>query len=375
MAISWRQGLGVASYIFQQKIKGVEKYPLVLMLEPLFRCNLECAGCGKIQYPEEILKKRLSPQECEDAALECGAPVVSIAGGEPLIHPEMPEIAERLVARKKFVYLCTNAVLLAREMKKYKPSPYFRFSIHLDGLEETHDKSVCRKGVFKQAVDGIKAAKAAGFQVSTNTTIFLGADPKEFREMFDFLTDLGVDGMMISPGYPYEKAPDQEHFLQREQTKQLFREILDNADPRWRFNHSSFFLEFLQGERDYQCTAWGNPTRNVFGWQKPCYLMSDGYVSTFKELIEDTPWEKYGTGRDPRCADCMVHCGYEATAVVDATSSLRNMLHAARPFSSGRNGGSISRSKPAAPSNGASSSNGKSSPQLITIGSSKVDNR
>ncbi len=332
MAIAWRQGMAVANYIFRQKLKGVEKYPLVLMLEPLFRCNLECAGCGKIQYPEEILKKRLSAQQCEDAAMECGAPVVSIAGGEPLIHPEMPEIAERLVKRKKFVYLCTNAILLERELKKYKPSPYFRFSIHLDGLEETHDKSVCRKGVFKLAVEGIKKAKQAGFTVSTNTTIFLGADPAEFRRMFDFLTDLGVDGMMISPGYPYEKAPDQEHFLQREQTKALFRKILDNADPRWRFNHSNFFLEFLQGDRDYQCTAWGNPTRNVFGWQKPCYLMSDGYVQSFRELIDETPWERYGSGRDPRCNDCMVHCGYEATAVTDATRNLPNMLHALKPI-------------------------------------------
>ncbi|PIQ82911.1 MAG: hopanoid biosynthesis associated radical SAM protein HpnH [Candidatus Omnitrophica bacterium CG11_big_fil_rev_8_21_14_0_20_64_10] len=326
MAIAWRQGLSVGSHIFRQKLKRNDKYALVLMLEPLFRCNLECAGCGKIQYPEDILKKRLSPDECEKAALECGAPVVSIAGGEPLIHPEMPEIVRRLVKHRRFVYLCTNALLLERRMKDYTPSPYFRFSIHLDGLEETHDKSVCRKGVFKQAVEGIKLAKKAGFQVSTNTTIFLGSDPTEFRRMFDFLTDLGVDGMMISPGYAYEKAPDQQHFLKREETKALFRKILDNADPRWRFNHSSFFLEFLRGERDYRCTAWGNPTRNVFGWQKPCYLMSDGYVNSYRELIEETDWDRYGTGKDPRCADCMVHCGYEPTAVSDATGSFRNML-------------------------------------------------
>ena len=336
MAISWRQGMAVAAHVLRQRMNGVEKFPLVLMLEPLFRCNLECAGCGKIQYPEEILQRRLSPQECEEAAMECGAPVVSIAGGEPLIHPEMPEIAQRLVRRRRFVYLCTNAILLQKKLKDYRPSPYFRFSIHLDGLEETHDKAVCRKGVFKQAVEGIREAKKAGFAVSTNTTIFLGANPEEFRRMFDFLTDLGVDGMMISPGYPYEKAPDQEHFLQREQTKQLFRQILDNADPRWRFNHSSFFLEFLQGYRDYQCTAWGNPTRNIFGWQKPCYLMSDGYAQSFRELIDETPWERYGTGRDPRCADCMVHCGYEPTAVADATASAAHMIHALRPIGRGR---------------------------------------
>jgi hopanoid biosynthesis associated radical SAM protein HpnH len=334
MAISWRQSLAVARYIFVQRWRGVKKFPLVLMLEPLFRCNLACAGCGKIQYPEEILRKRLSPQECEEAAVECGAPVVSIAGGEPLIHPEMPEIVERLIKRKRFVYLCTNAILLVKKLKDYRPSPYFRFSIHLDGLEETHDRAVCRKGVFQLAVEGIRAAKRAGFSVSTNTTIFLGADPNEFRRFFDFLTDLGVDGMMISPGYPYEKAPDQEHFLKREQTKALFRQILDHADPRWRFNHSTFYLEFLMGIRDYRCTAWGNPTRNIFGWQRPCYLMSDGYAKTFKELIEETPWEQYGTGRDPRCADCMVHCGYEPTAVTEAMSSLKNMWLAMRPLTS-----------------------------------------
>lgn len=330
MAISLRQGLAVAGYVVKQRLKRSKRFSLVLMLEPLFRCNLACAGCGKIQYPEEILKKRLSAQECEEAALECGAPVVSIAGGEPLIHPEMGEIARRLVERKRFVYLCTNAILLAKRLKEFEPSPYFSFSIHLDGLKETHDKSVCREGIFEMAVEGIKAAKQAGFRVSTNTTIFLGADPEEFRRMFDFLTDLGVDGMMISPGYPYEKAPDQEHFLQRRQTQELFRKILDHADPRWQFNHSSFFLEFLRGERDYQCTAWGNPTRNIFGWQKPCYLMSDGYAKSYRELIEETPWERYGTGRDPRCADCMVHCGYEPTAVLDATGSIPNMMRALR---------------------------------------------
>lgn len=330
MAIAWRQGLAVGSYIFRQKLKKNDKYALVLMLEPLFRCNLACAGCGKIQYPEEILKRRLSPDDCAQAARECGAPVVSIAGGEPLMHPEIDQIVERLIAMKKFVYLCTNAILLEKRMHRFKASPYFRFSIHLDGLEETHDKAVCREGVFEKAVAGIRAAKKAGFQVSTNTTIFLGADPQEFRRMFDLLTDLGVDGMMISPGYPYEKAPDQEHFLQREQTKALFRQILDDADPRWRFNHSSFYLEFLQGKRDYQCTAWGNPTRNIFGWQKPCYLMSDGYAGSFRELIEQTPWERYGTGRDSRCADCMVHCGYEPSAVADATRSFRNVWREVR---------------------------------------------
>lgn len=330
MAVSLKQTLSVAGYIIRQRVKGREKYPLVLMLEPLFRCNLECAGCGKIQYPEEILKKRLTPNECERAALECGAPVVSIPGGEPLLHPEIGEIVRRLITHKKFVYLCTNALLLEKKLKEFVPSPYLTFSVHLDGLEATHDRAVCKQGVFRLALNGIRAAKRAGFRVTTNTTIFNDADPAEFRAFFSWLTKLGVDGMMISPGYPYEKAPDQQHFLHREQTKALFRQILDHADSRWQFNHSTFFLEFLQGKRDYQCTAWGNPTRNVFGWQKPCYLMSDGYVRTFRELMLDTPWERYGTGRDPRCADCMVHCGYEATAVNDAMSSLKNMWYSLR---------------------------------------------
>jgi len=353
VAITLRQGLMVGGYVMRQRLVGRRQFPLVLMLEPLFRCNLECSGCGKIQYPEDVLKQRLSVQECVEAVEESGVPVASIAGGEPLIHPEMPEIVRQYAKRRKFIYLCTNAILLERRLKEFTPSPYLTFSIHLDGLEGTHDHAVCRDGVFKQAVGGIKAAKRAGFRVTTNTTIFEGANPQEFRRMFDFLTDeLEVDGMMISPGYAYQKAPDQEHFLRRERTKVLFRQLLDNPNPRWRFNHSSFFLEFLKGERNYQCTPWGNPTRNVFGWQKPCYLMADGYAKTFKELLETTDWDRYGTGRDPRCADCMVHCGYEPTAVLDATSSLRNMMKAAvgdlLPKRRGRNGGQ-SRSQPPTP--------------------------
>ena len=330
MAISLKQSLSVAGYILGQRIRGRTKFPLVLMLEPLFRCNLECAGCGKIQYPEEILKQRMTPEQCEQAALECGAPVVSIPGGEPLLHPEIGEIVRRLIARKKFIYLCTNALLLEKKLSEFTPSPYLTFSVHLDGLEATHDQAVCKQGVFKLAVSGIKAAKRAGFRVTTNTTIFNNANPEEFRSFFTWLMALGVDGMMISPGYPYEKAPDQAHFLHREQTQQLFRQILERADPRWEFNHSTFFLEFLQGQRTYQCTAWGNPTRNIFGWQKPCYLMSDGYAQTFRELLEETPWERYGTGRDPRCADCMVHCGYEPSAVNDAMSGVRHVWYSLR---------------------------------------------
>jgi hopanoid biosynthesis associated radical SAM protein HpnH len=334
MGLSVLQSVKVGAYVMKQRIKGAKRYPLVLMLEPLFRCNLECAGCGKIQFPEDILKKRLTVDECIQAAEECGAPVVSIPGGEPLIHPEMPTVVAELVKRKKFVYLCTNAILLEKRLHEFTPSPYLTFSIHLDGLEATHDRLVCREGVFKIAVSAIKAAKAKGFRVTTNTTVFEGEQPEEFHKFFDFLTnELKTDGIMVSPGYPYQKAPDQEHFLQRARTKELFRQILlpskDQVNPerreKWQFNHSSFFLDFLTGDKDYQCTPWGNPTRNVFGWQKPCYLMSDGYAQTFKELMETVEWDQYGTGRDPRCADCMVHCGYEPTAVLDSTANFKNM--------------------------------------------------
>ncbi|MBI4750495.1 MAG: adenosyl-hopene transferase HpnH [Acidobacteria bacterium] len=335
MGISLRQAVTVGAYVLKQRFKGVKRYPLVLMLEPLFRCNLECAGCGKIQYPEEILKKNLSPEECFRAAEECGAPVVTIAGGEPLIHPKIDEIAKGLVERKKFVYLCTNAILLERHMHKFTPSPYFTFSIHLDGMKKRHDELVCREGVFDVAVRAIKAAKAAGFRVTTNTTVFDGESPEEMHEMFDFLADLGIDGMTISPGYSYAWAPDQEHFLRREQTNALFRQVLSpmrtERGKRWQFNQSSFFLDFLMGERDYECTPWGNPNYNVFGWQKPCYLLNEGYAKTFGELLEKTKWEEYGRkSGNPKCQDCMVHCGYEPTAVIDATANLKNMLISAK---------------------------------------------
>jgi hopanoid biosynthesis associated radical SAM protein HpnH len=289
------------------------------MLEPLFRCNLACAGCGKIQHPTPILRQNLSPEVCFQAAEECGAPVVSIAGGEPLLHPQIDEIAAGLVARKKFVYLCTNALLLEKHVGKFTPSPYFTFSVHLDGLKERHDELVCREGTFDVAIQAIKAAKGAGFRVTTNTTVFEGENVEALRAFFDYASALGIDGMMVSPGYSYEKAPDQEHFLKRERTKELFRKVF--TGKKWDFNHSPFFLDFLQGKREYQCTPWGNPNYSVLGWQKPCYLMADGYTTTYKELMEETAWDQYGTGRDPRCAVCMVHCGYEATAVTDAMSS------------------------------------------------------
>jgi hopanoid biosynthesis associated radical SAM protein HpnH len=328
MSVPLRQVVKIGAYIVQQRLKGRKRFPLVLMLEPLFRCNLACAGCGKIQHPTAILRQHLSPEECLRAVEECGAPVVSLAGGEPLLHPQIAQIAADIVARKKFVYLCTNALLLEKSLPKFTPSPYFSFSVHLDGLRERHDELVCRDGTFDIAVRAIKAAKTAGFRVTTNTTVFDGEEPEGLREFFDYVSTLGVDGMMVSPGYSYEKAPDQEHFLKRERTKELFRRVL--AGKRWDFNHSPFFLEFLQGKREYQCTPWGNPNYSLLGWQKPCYLMADGYAQTYAELMSTTDWDNYGTGRDPRCADCMVHCGYEATAVTDAMSSpgkaLQSML-------------------------------------------------
>ena len=323
MAVPLSQMFTVSKYVLEQKIKGVKRYPLVLMLEPLFRCNLACAGCGKIQYPDHVLERRLTPEQCWAAAEECGAPIVSIPGGEPLIHPEMPLIVKGLVERKKYVYLCTNAILLERKMADYTPSKYLTFSVHMDGLREEHDLAVCRDGVYDVAVRAIKTALKRGFRVTTNTTLFNDADPGRVREFFDAMMELGVEGMMISPGYNYEKAPDQKNFLKRERTKQLFTRILHKPKRGWRFNQSPLFLDFLMGETEYQCTPWGNPTYNIFGWQKPCYLLQEGYATTFKELIDETRWEKYGTGRHEKCADCMVHCGYEASAVDDTFSSLR----------------------------------------------------
>jgi hopanoid biosynthesis associated radical SAM protein HpnH len=330
MSIPAKQALAVGKYIFTQKIKGNQRYPLVLMLEPLFRCNLECAGCGKIQFPEEILRKTLTPEQCFEAAEDCGAPIVSIAGGEPLIHSKIKEIVDGLVARKKFVYLCTNALLLRKKLDLFVPSDYLTLSIHMDGIREHHDACVQREGVYDAAVAAIREAKSRGFRLTTNTTVFEGHPAKDLHRFFDEMTELKVDGMMISPGYSYEKAPIQDKFLKRKQTKELFKQILEPMETegkKWVFNHSPFYLDFLKGTREYQCTPWGNPNYNIFGWQRPCYLFSEaGYAKTFRELMETTPWEQYGTGKHAKCENCMVHCGYEPTAVNDSMASPRNML-------------------------------------------------
>ncbi len=319
MGVPLRQQIAVGTYLLKQKLKGVKKYPMVLMLEPLFRCNLACAGCGKIDYPDHILDQRLSVEQCMEAVDECGAPMVSIPGGEPLIHKEMPQIVAGIVARKKYVYLCTNAVLLKKKMDDYTPSPYLTFSIHLDGLKARHDASVCQDGVFDRAVEAIKLAVAKGFRVTVNCTLFQGETPEDVAEFLDYAMELGIEGATIAPGFSYERAPRQDIFIKGKDTKNLFRGIFKIGKTRnWKLNHSSLYLDFLAGNQNYQCTPWGNPTRNVFGWQKPCYLLSDeGYASSFRELLEDTPWDKYGNSSNPKCAQCMAHCGYEATAVED----------------------------------------------------------
>ncbi len=330
MGVPVRQMLTVASYLMRQKLSGRTKFPLIVELEPLFACNLACAGCGKIQHPHAVLKKRMSVEEAVNGVEECGAPMVSIAGGEPLIHPQIHEIVNALIARKKFVYLCTNGLLLRRKLALFEPSPYFTWAVHMDGLRERHDASVCEEGVFDECVLAIREAKGRGFRVTTNTTFFSHDSPNTVRQVLDFLNDeLKVDHMMISPAYAYEKAPDQQHFLPVEQTRKLFSEAFAGGRRRrWRLNHSPLFLDFLEGKVDFDCTAWAIPSFSTLGWQKPCYLMSDGHAQSYRELLETTEWEKYGRGRDPRCANCMAHCGYEPTAVLATTRSLRQSLRA-----------------------------------------------
>jgi len=318
MAVPVSQMWTVASYVLKQRFRGRRRYPLVLMLEPLFRCNLACAGCGKIQYPPHVLKRNLSVEDCLQAVDECEAPMVSIPGGEPLLYPHIQELVDALIERRKYIYLCTNAILLKKKLDEglFSPSKYLTFSVHMDGKEEEHDFAVCREGTFQKAVAGIREAVGRGFRVTTNTTLFDGADPIAVREFFDQMMDLGVEGMMVSPGYAYDKAPDQENFLKRQETNELFDLILSNRKKGWHFNQSPLFLEFLMGRREYECTPWGNPCYNIFGWQKPCYLLQEGYADTFQELIDETDWDNYGhQSGNPKCQQCMVHSGYEPTAV------------------------------------------------------------
>jgi hopanoid biosynthesis associated radical SAM protein HpnH len=343
MAIPMLQKTLVGAYILRKHLAGQKRYPLALMLEPLFRCNLACSGCGKIDYPDDILNLRLSREECLGAVDECGAPVVSIAGGEPLLHKDMPAIVEGIIARRRFVYLCTNALMMEKKLEQYRPSPFLIWSVHLDGDEQMHDRSVCQPGVYQRAVAAIRRAKAAGFRVNINCTLFNDAAPERVAAFFDTVKELGVDGITVSPGYAYERAPEQDHFLTRSKTKQLFRDIFARGDGgrKWAFSQSSLFLDFLAGNQTYHCTPWGNPARTVFGWQRPCYLLGEGYAASFRELMDETDWDAYGTGRYEKCADCMVHSGYEASAVVDTI---------ARPLAAARVAlGGVRTSGPMAP--------------------------
>ena len=316
----------------RQKLSRREKFPLIVELEPLFACNLACAGCGKIQHPASVLKQRMPVEQAIAAIEECGAPMVSIAGGEPLMHPQIDVLVNELVKRKKYVFLCTNALLIPKKIDKFTPSPYFAFAVHIDGLAQRHDESVCKEGVFDEAVAAIEEVKRRGFRVTTNTTIFSNDSPQSVIDVLNYLNDdLKVDQMMVSPAYAYEKAPDQEHFPGVAESRELFRKAFaDGNRKRWRLNHSPLFLDFLEGKADFGCTAWGVPSYSLKGWQRPCYLMSDGYVSTYKELIETTKWEDYGRGKDPRCANCMAHCGYEPSAVLATTTLLRESIRALR---------------------------------------------
>ncbi|MFM8583121.1 MAG: adenosyl-hopene transferase HpnH [Planctomycetaceae bacterium] len=346
MGVPLSQMWTVATYVLGQKLRGQRRYPVVLMLEPLFRCNLACAGCGKIQYPADILKQHLTPEQCFRAVDECGAPMVSIPGGEPLLHPQIEEIVAGLVARRKYIYLCTNALLLEKHLHRFRPSKYLTFSIHLDGPRDEHDHAVCREGTYDVAIEAVRKALAAGFRVTTNTTLFNTADPDRFRPFFDELMKLGVEGMMISPGYSYEKAPDQQHFLKRRATVGLFQRLLARAPRRWKFNQSPLFLLFLQGRYDLECTPWGNPTYNLFGWQKPCYLMQEGYTQTFQELLDQTDWSQYGRASgNPKCADCMVHSGYEPSAVDATFGSWRGFLTTVKSVLLGTGGPAVAGSE------------------------------
>ena len=332
MSVSLRQSLRIGSYLMRQKLTGVKKFPLLVELEPLFACNLKCAGCGKIQQPHTLLKQRMPVEQALAAIEECGAPMVSIAGGEPLMHPQIDVLVAELIKRKKYVFLCTNALLIPKKLDKFKPSRYFAWAVHIDGLAERHDESVCKDGVFDEAVAAIRECQRRGFRVTTNTTFFNTDTPQTVIDVLSYLNDdLKVDEMMISPAYAYEKAPDQEHFLGVTETRELFRKAFDNGNrQRWRLNHSPLFLDFLEGKADFGCTAWGIPSYSLLGWQKPCYLMSDGYVKTYRELIETTDWDAYGRGKDPRCANCMAHCGYEPSAVLATMGSLKESIRAMR---------------------------------------------
>ncbi|MCH8061959.1 MAG: adenosyl-hopene transferase HpnH [Chloroflexi bacterium] len=316
-------------YILKNKVKGrftgQGRFPLVTMLEPLEKCNLACEGCGRIREYERVLDRTLSVEQCLAAVEESGAPIVSIAGGEPTLHPHIAEIVNSITAKRKFVYLCTNALLMERVMKKIPSSKYFCFVVHMDGMEEAHDRSVYRKGVFKIAIRGIRNALDEGYRVTTNSTVFNGVDEEDITNMFEMLTEMGVEGCMVSPGYQFDSVPNQNLFISRQQARKVFKNILDPR-RKIRFYNNPLYLDFLRGERDYQCTAWANPTYTVLGWREPCYLLGDRHTQDLNDLFTDELWERYGVGKDPRCANCLMHCGFESASIFGAFESPRDAI-------------------------------------------------
>ena len=316
----------LAWYIARKKLaNGRSRFPLVLMLEPLHACNLTCTGCGRIREYQDSIAQSLTVEQCLRAVDECGAPIVSICGGEPMIYPPLGELVEKILERRKHIYLCTNGMFIEKRLGEFRPSSRFFFNVHLDGMEKTHDMCVERQGVFQAAVAGVRAAKKAGFLVCTNTTIYRETDIREIAELFEYLRLLGVDGHMMSPAYSYQAVSTKEIFLSRQDVHQKFREA-EKLLSRFPLNTSPIYLEFLRGQRQLTCTAWGNPTYNTQGWKGPCYLITDSHHRTFDEFIAQVPWEKYGYGKDPRCEDCMVHCGYEPSAALGVNRQLGDSL-------------------------------------------------
>ena len=317
----------LAAYMIKNRLKGRKRFPMVTMLEPLEMCNLACVGCGRIHEYKPVMDKMMSVEEALEAVEESGAPLVSIAGGEPTIHPKIDQIINELVRRKYFVYCCTNGILLERVLKKVPPSKYLSWVVHMDGMETRHDEAVARKGVFQKATKAIQTALDGGYRVCTNTTIFRGCDTEDLHALFRSMTEMGVEGCMVSPGYNFEDAPDQDIFLTRQESKKAFREILDEEKTKgMRLYNNPLYLDFLRGKRDYQCTAWSNPTYTVMGWRKPCYPLADEHVQNVGELFEESLWDHYGVGKDPRCASCMMHCGFESATIFNAISSPRDWV-------------------------------------------------
>ena len=301
-------------YILKNKIGRRKRFPLVTMLEPLEACNLSCEGCGRIREYEPVLDRVMSVDECMAAVEQSGAPIVSIAGGEPTLHPQIQDIVHGIIAKKRFVYLCTNGLLMERVMQSIPPSKYLCFVVHLDGMEEAHDRSVYRKGVFKIATKTIKAALNQGYRVTTNTTVFNGVDEKDLIEMFTMVTKMGVEGAMVSPGYHFETIPNQDLFISRQNARKVFRSLL-TPSRGIRFYNNPLYLDFLRGAREYQCTAWSNPTYTVMGWREPCYLLGDRHTQDIDDLYSDELWDRFGVGNDPRCAHCLMHCGFESASI------------------------------------------------------------